>query len=68
MKTEWNRYLDDIGIKGLFLDKVKSVRDFYQELYPDQIEDIFITEYIDQEANRHYESMWLFFKNASNGG
>ncbi len=60
MKPEWITYLESIGIEGVFLGRVKEVLDFYQQVYPDQIEDIFITEYIDNEGNRQYESMWLF--------
>jgi hypothetical protein len=60
MKTEWITYLESIGIEGLFLERAEKVIDFYQQLYPDQIEDIFVTEYLDKDGNRQYESVWLF--------
>ncbi|MGD9578918.1 MAG: hypothetical protein AB7Y74_11750 [Syntrophorhabdus sp.] len=60
MKNEWKTYLETIGIQGIFLKRVGEVINFYQEFYPDQIEDIFVTEYFDKEENRQYESVWLF--------
>lgn len=60
MKTEWKTYLKSIGIKNLFLKRAEEVLDFYQQFYKDQIKDIFVTEHIDKEGNRQYESLWLF--------
>lgn len=60
MKAEWIEYLKTIGIKDLFLDRCKEIFNFYQQIYPDQIKDIFVTEYLDKEGNRQYESMWFF--------
>lgn len=60
MKAEWARYLESIGVKGLFLRRIEEVLDFYQQVYPDQVQDIFVTEYFDKDGNRQYESVWLF--------
>lgn len=64
MKNEWAKYLDSIGIKDLFLKRVEEILVFYQTVYPDHIEDIFITEYLDADGNRQYESLWLFSETA----
>jgi len=60
MKAEWSKYLKSIGIKGPFLKRVEEVLDFYQQVYPNQIQDIFVTEYLGNDGNREYESLWLF--------
>lgn len=60
MKTEWTEYLNLIGITGLFYKRVEEILDFYQKVYPDQAEDIFVGEYIDNDGNRQYESLWIF--------
>lgn len=60
MKAEWATYLESIGIQRPFLERVEEVLNFYQQIYPDQIEDIFVAEYFDKDGNRQYESMWLF--------
>ena len=56
MKNKWQAYLETIGIQHMFLERVDDVLSFYQQVYPDQIEDIFVTEYFDKEGNREYES------------
>ncbi len=60
MKAEWIDYLEAIGIKDVFLDRCKKIFNFYQQIYPDQIKDIFVTEYLDKEGNRQYDSIWFF--------
>lgn len=60
MKTEWVEYLESIGVKGPFLKRVEEVLDFYVKVHPAEIQDIFVTEYMDKDGNRQYESVWLF--------
>lgn len=60
MKAEWLKYLELIGITDLFLKRIEAVVNFYQQLYANQIEDIFVAEHVDSEGNRQYESLWLF--------
>lgn len=60
MKAEWVEYLESIGVKGPFLKRVEEVLDFYVKVHPAAIQDIFVTEYMDKDGNRQYESVWLF--------
>lgn len=62
MKAEWIRYLESIGIgtEMPFFVRVKEVVDFYSQVYPEQIDDIFVTEYFDADGNRQYVNLWLF--------
>ena len=60
MKKQFADYLSSIGIKELFLKRAKEVINFYQENIADNIEHIFVNDYIDEQGNRHYESLWLF--------
>jgi len=60
MKTEWVEYLESIGVKGPFLKRVEEVLDFYVKVHPAEIQDIFVTEYMDKDGNRQYESVWFF--------
>ena len=62
MKTEWAEYLESIGVKGLFFKRVEEVLDFYVKVHPAEILDMFVTEYLDKDGNRQYESLWLFSK------
>lgn len=60
MKAEWEQYLQAIGIKGPFLLKVENVLNFYQGIFGNKVDDIFISDFIDKEGNRQFESLWLF--------
>lgn len=61
MKQEFVDYLESIGIKaGSLFDQIESIYEFYSEMCPDEIEDIFVTDYIDSEGKGEYENMWFF--------
>ena len=60
MTNEFVTYLDSIGITGLYLDRVKEILDFYQRLFPDQIKDIFVSEYVQEDGTRKHQGLWLF--------
>ena len=61
MNQEFADYLESIGIKaGSLLDQIKSIYEFYLEMCPDEIADIFVTDYIDSEGKREYENLCFF--------
>jgi hypothetical protein len=61
MKKEFIGYLESIDIKeGALLDRIKSIYEFYKDMCPDEIKDIFVTDYIDSEGKREYENLWFF--------
>ncbi|MEA1992572.1 MAG: hypothetical protein U9N58_10345, partial [Thermodesulfobacteriota bacterium] len=61
MKKEFIDYLESIGIKGgVLLDRIESIYEFYSEMCPDDIVDIFVTDYIDSDGKREYENLWFF--------
>ena len=64
MKQEFSAYLKDIvGLTDLFLTRAEIAFDFYQTLFPDDIKDIFVSEYIDKEGNRQFESIYIVTSN-----
>ncbi len=61
MKKEFIDYLESINIKGeILLDRIKSIYEFYKDMCPDEIADIFVTDYIDSEGRREYGNLWFF--------
>lgn len=60
MKDEWVRYLDSIGVTNLFRDRAEEIIAFYEALYPQQLKEIFVTEYVDKENKRQFENVWIF--------
>jgi len=61
MKKEFIEYLNQIGLTNPFQQRVEEIFEFYENLLSfDTIENIFISEYVDEEKKRQYESLWLF--------
>ena len=61
MKKEFIGYLESIDIKErALLDRIESIYEFYLEMCPEEIADIFVTDYIDSEGRREYENLWFF--------
>ena len=60
MKDDWVAYLESIDLTEVLRGKVQEVVCFYQQVHAEQIQDIFVTEYVDKAGNRQYGSVWLF--------
>lgn len=53
------RYFVDLGMGGPLVERGMSVVNGVRALLPEPIEHLFVTEYWDDEGNRHYENLWL---------
>lgn len=60
MKQEWTDYLHSIGVVDHFYEKAERVVLFYENLFPNDINEIFVSEYVDKEGMRQYDNIWLF--------
>lgn len=60
MKAEFERYLKSIGMTETFRERVETIYAFYAEICPDEITDIFVSEYIKEDKSREYENLWFF--------
>ena len=60
MKKEFIKYLESIDITKTHRERVETIYKFYQEICPDEITGIFITDYIKEDGSREYENLWLF--------
>lgn len=63
MKTKHLEYLDAIGIKDLIRERVEEIHKFYSEICPEEIEDLFISEYIKEDGTRVYQDLRFYSKN-----
>lgn len=63
MNQQFITYLAEIGITGPLLDKVKNAYDYYASFLKVQIDDIFVSEYINPDGSRTYENLWFFNDN-----
>ncbi len=64
MKDEFTEYLKTLGMTKPLLDRAESAFSFYAEVIADPIEDLFVSEYIDQDGSRKFESLWFFLPDA----
>jgi hypothetical protein len=60
MKEKFHEYLKVIGMTQTLINRVETLYIFVSGKCPDEIEDIFVTDYINEEGARVYESLWFF--------
>lgn len=60
MKQEFILYFDLIGITATQVRRIREIENFYSIICPDEIEEVLITDFIDEEGRRQYESLWFF--------
>jgi len=65
MKEGFKEYLVSVGIGEPFTKKIEDVYQFYSQILKiidEEIGDIFITDYIQQDGSRQHENLWFFSK------
>ncbi len=62
MNDQFTGYLSALNVTRIVEDRVREVYTFYQEICPEEITDVFITEYITEDGLREYENLWFFSK------
>ena len=55
MKKEHLEYLEKIGIKPPIRDRIEQIYEFYSEICPEEIEDVFVSDYNKEDGSRIYE-------------
>ena len=62
MEEKFTEYLSSIGIPEALDEKIEKIYEFYQKILPEEIKDIFVTDYIKKDETREYENIWFFSK------
>ena len=62
MKDEFKKYLEAIGITEILHRRIKTIYEFYEKICPNEITNIFVTDYITEDGTREYENLWFFSK------
>jgi len=60
MKEEFIKYLESIGLTETLCKRIETIYEFYKDVCPDEIADIFVTDYITEDGSREYENLWFF--------
>ena len=63
MKEKFDEYIEEIGIKGELIDRIKAIYEQFNEISTEEITDILVTDYINEDGSREYESLWFFSDN-----
>lgn len=57
--TRFNAYLISIGMTPPLLGRCETIYKFYDNLYPNQLREIFVSEHITEDGTRTYENLWF---------
>ena len=60
MKEEFMKYLENIDITKTLCKRIETIYEFFREICPDEITDIFINDYMKDDGSREYESAHFF--------
>lgn len=65
MKAEFRKYFRDIGIQEPLEERIKTIHEFFSEICQDEIEDVFVNEYVKEDGSREFHSVRFLSKNYS---
>jgi len=60
MKEKFKIYLESIDVTKPIRDKVEKIYEFYLKICPEEINDVFISDYIKEDGTREFDNMWFF--------
>ena len=60
MKAKFADYLKSIGMTKTNIERVETIHKFYKGICPDEITDVFVSEYLKEDGSREYENIWFF--------
>ncbi|AAM05291.1 hypothetical protein [Methanosarcina acetivorans] len=60
MNREFTDYLHNIGATGPIIDKAENAYKNCENICPEEIKGIFVSEYTEENGNRMYENLWFF--------
>jgi len=60
MRKEFVEYLNSIGVTKILQERIATIYEHFEQICPDEITDIFVTDYIKQDESREYEYLCFF--------
>lgn len=60
MEKKFEEYLLKIGITKTLSGRINMLFEEYSLFFPEEIQDIFVTNYIKKDEGSQYENLWLF--------
>jgi len=64
MKEKFRSYLNSVGLSSeTIMNNVERVYQYASKLCPEEINDIFVSDFIKENGSREYESLWFLSNN-----
>lgn len=60
MNPDFASYLQAIGVTDPIAQRIETIYRFYDGLCHEEINGIFVTDYITEDGTREYENLWFF--------
>ena len=62
MKRIFETYLEKINLPDPFRERVHKIVAFYSDICLEKIDDIYVSDYVKDDGQKVYESLWIFSK------
>jgi hypothetical protein len=63
MDKKFVTYLESVGMTDILIKKAAAMHKVYCELCAEKITDIFVSEHLNEDGSRVYDSLWFFSEN-----
>jgi len=63
MKTEFTEYLDSMKMTRVARGRINTIHQFYEDVCPEAITDIFVTDYVKDDGTTERQNLWFFSEN-----
>jgi hypothetical protein len=60
MKTAWTKYFKALGMSQVLVQRARQAFHALSTALQTDIEDVFVSEYIDSDGNRQFEDLFIF--------
>lgn len=60
MNTRFITYLNEINMTETLQNRVETMYDIFNEMCDEDIDDIFVTNYVEDDGTMVYENLWFF--------
>lgn len=60
MREKFITYLKSLGITNTICKRIETINECFEKICPEEIINIFVTEYLKEDGTREYESIWFF--------
>lgn len=63
MEKNFSDYFELLNLTPIVIKRIENILQFYNSFCPEKIENILITDFINEDSSREFGSLWLFSKN-----